>query len=935
MTAGGGLEVETEVLSPALESVEHARHFVRSVIADTPMSSKVDDILLVVSELATNAVLHTSAPFTVRVVHDPARSALRVEILDAAANRLPEMAPPSDEFLAATELLDEGHEIADAERLLLAESMTGRGLRLVDALSDAWGTNLLGDGRKVVWACFGDLALPTPAATAAAKREPVLGLRPVRLIGLPVRLVHENERNIEDLVRELRTQPSPALEPFADITRGGLAPAERLRVAARAETKVAIAEGRRVITVEAAVPADAPARLAELLGALEQLAERSRSGELLSLAPSAELTAFRKWIAGELARQLTGAAPVPCPFPVLRADDPAIVEAARRADRIPAPEVADLAVARLACLAGAATELARADSLADVSRVALTAATFELGAATTSLSLLAEDGQTVQLVEAIGYPQDVLDRWTDYFVGDDVPASEAVRTGEGVWLRDRGELLARYPVFRRTPIVNSASTAVLPLAIDADRRVGAIALGFSDAQAFPPVDRAFLSALAASTSQAIARIRLAEAERASRERLAFLASASEALNRSLELAAVGSALARAAVPRLADWCSIHVVEDGRVVLVGVAHAEPQAEALAREVLERWPAQLDRPGAITEALTAGAPLRFQLAPETLLAAIARDQQHLTLLRELGLGSGMVLPIQATGRVLGVITLCNALGRLVSDDEFDLAQDLAQRAGAAFENALLFAARESAAAMLQASLLPAALPGSDRVAFVGRYRPASQGLEVGGDFYDVVQRRDGTFVAFVGDVRGHGVEAAAVASIARHTVRALAEQVDEPVGLLDRVNTMLLRDVDPGSIEPRLCSIAACYVEAGEAGRAVGVRLSSGGHPQPFVRRSSGAVEQVELRGDLLGLGPDPELGEAAVELSPGDMLVLFTDGVSERHADGRFFDDAGVERSLQGAPPDPAGVADRLLDDALAFVDRAPHDDMAVLVIAAG
>ncbi|HEX4979017.1 MAG TPA: SpoIIE family protein phosphatase, partial [Acidimicrobiales bacterium] len=61
----------------------------------------------------------------------------------------------------------------------------------------------------------------------------------------------------------------------------------------------------------------------------------------------------------------------------------------------------------------------------------------------------------------------------------------------------------------------------------------------------------------------------------------------------------------------------------------------------------------------------------------------------------------------------------------------------------------------------------------------------------------------------------------------------------------------------------------------------------------------------------------------------------TDGVSERHADGRFFDDAGVERSLQGAPPDPAGVADRLLDDALAFVDRAPHDDMAVLVIAAG
>lgn len=174
---------------------------------------------------------------------------------------------------------------------------------------------------------------------------------------------------------------------------------------------------------------------------------------------------------------------------------------------------------------------------------------------------------------------------------------------------------------------------------------------------------------------------------ASERRLRFLAEASEILSRSLEHETTLATVARLAVPALGDWCTIDVLEEnGTLRRVALSHPDPDKERYARELERRYPAD---PSSPTSPLRTGESVLMSEIPDELLVTVASDEEHLALLRGLGLRSAIAVPLQARGRVLGVLTLISAESAQRYDrDDLSLLEDLARRAALAVDNARLF-------------------------------------------------------------------------------------------------------------------------------------------------------------------------------------------------------------------------------------------------------
>ena len=600
--------------------------------------------------------------------------------------------------------------------------------------------------------------------------------------------------------------------------------------------------------------------------------------------------------------------------------------AVERATRAEAETVA----MRLRGLQAVTTSLIRAVDARSVAEAVLHEGVPAVGGVTGSICLLADDGKTVEIVLEVGYEDDVKERWATFPLDADVPASEAIRTGEMVLLNGPDDRDDRYPVFRGTPMRRAAAHAVVPLIDEDGTAFAAMAVGFPEPRDFNDAERRILSALAAQAATALRRAALYEeaeasatAEREARlaaeraqERLAFLAEASSELASSvLDLETTLARAVDLAVPRLADGCAIHLVDErGEAHAVAVSHRD-QGEAQALGA----PAHTgDRAG---------------------VGAVSR-----TGIPEVG-PYRACLPLRSQSRILGTLSLVAEGERRIDGADLQLAEQLAVRAGVAIENARLFAERSHVARSLQASLLPPGLPAVPGLELGARYAPAGEGVEVGGDFYDAFAIEDGCWLLVVGDVRGKGVDAAAVTGLARHTIRSIALYEPQPSAILGHLNRVLLAAEDdrvaalqscedpPWALtEPRFCTVALAIVRPGQGGADLVV--CSGGHPLPLVARAGGAVEAVGRPGSLLGASPVIELHDVAVHLDPGEALVCFTDGIVERHQGRLFFDEAGVATALRAAvaaDSDAATIAARIEQDARTLFADRPHDDMAVLV----
>ena len=206
--------------------------------------------------------------------------------------------------------------------------------------------------------------------------------------------------------------------------------------------------------------------------------------------------------------------------------------------------------------------------------------------------------------------------------------------------------------------------------------------------------------------------------------------------------------------------------------------------------------------------------------------------------------------------------------------------------AIANARLYQRERTIARTLQRSLRPGALPDVPGLSASVRFNAAGEGVELGGDFYDLYRARDGGWAALIGDIQGKGPEAAAVTALARHTLRAASAYEHRPSGVLTNLHRALREQVSDG----RFCTVAYAYMQVVPG--HVRLELACGGHPLPLVVHSDGRVEEVGRLGTLLGSDADPLLADVGVELE------------TERRPRPLH------RRGHRGPPPAPRGVRHR-------------------------
>ncbi|SEP73944.1 Serine phosphatase RsbU, regulator of sigma subunit [Streptomyces sp. yr375] len=292
---------------------------------------------------------------------------------------------------------------------------------------------------------------------------------------------------------------------------------------------------------------------------------------------------------------------------------------------------------------------------------------------------------------------------------------------------------------------------------------------------------------------------------------------------------------------------------------------------------------------------------------------------------GFAAWAFLPLIASGRPVGACVLAYSAPHRFSTHERAVLTSLAGLIAQALDRALLYDVKHQLAHGLQAALLPPSLPSLPGIEATARYLPATRGMEIGGDFYDLVPSPP-LAAAVIGDVQGHNVTAAGLMGQIRTAVRAYTTVGQEPAEVMRSTNRLL---IDLGSE-----LFASClYLRLDPVhGRAV---MARAGHPPPLLRRADGRVRVLDLAGGpLLGIDASATYPTTEVELTPGCVLALYTDGLIE--TPGVDIEDAIADlgRRLGEAGDRPLEeLADELVGHYATAEERI--DDVALLLLRAG
>jgi serine phosphatase RsbU (regulator of sigma subunit) len=379
---------------------------------------------------------------------------------------------------------------------------------------------------------------------------------------------------------------------------------------------------------------------------------------------------------------------------------------------------------------------------------------------------------------------------------------------------------------------------------------------------------------------------LAERERVDRERLEFLVAVNDALADAPGEKDVIDAFLQAAVPRLGDWCLVYLVDgpgDLRPRVVS-HHVDPDMVSWLDSLRERYPYDPEAPNGIGYVIRTGLPefhpeITDDVIDDLLVRAghegdVAAELR--VVLSRLHLRSAMVVPLIKRGRILGGITFAIASDRrLYTTDDLDLARIVAGRVAASVENRRLSDRQRAIARTLQRSLLPSHLPEIDGLDVAVRYWAAGEGIEVGGDFYDVFEISPGRWAAVIGDVCGKGAEAAALTGLARHSIRQAAWHGDDAPTVFAWLNrAVAAANTTPPSF------LTAVFILLSPGSHGVDAQVTVAGHPLPVLVPMDGPARTVGTPGQLLGLLDDVTTTPATAHLAAGDTLVLYTDGIGD-------------------------------------------------------
>jgi serine phosphatase RsbU (regulator of sigma subunit)/anti-sigma regulatory factor (Ser/Thr protein kinase) len=462
------------------------------------------------------------------------------------------------------------------------------------------------------------------------------------------------------------------------------------------------------------------------------------------------------------------------------------------------------------------------------------------------------------------------------------------------------------------------------------RLIGMIVVGTHRPGGYGNDDAGRLQQAADNIALVVESARLTELERVRRGALSFIAEASDLLAGSLDADRTLALAAQLVVPRLADWCAVHMLDDaGRTRLRHVWHADEDRHDMLVELVEAAGAPACLPGAPWPALGETAARLGADEPSADDAVGPRAPQ--STYAGLAAGDLLVLPLTARGRARGTLSLGTAPGGRFRREITELADDLTRRVALALDNALLYADRTRSSELLQRSLLPPAVPIVPGVDVHVVYQASGDGNEVGGDFYDLFEIRDGLWGFAIGDVCGTGPEAASVTGLARHSLRLLAREGLSMPAVLERLNRAIL---DEGE-RSRFLTLLYGELEPRPDG-SLGLAMVCAGHPLPLVLRRDGSVRASANPQPLLGVLPKLDLYVEEHELAADEILLAFTDGASERREGTRMLGDDGLAAILASCNGlTAAAVATRVERAVEAFSSKPRNDDMAILVIRAG
>ncbi|MFP5348091.1 MAG: GAF domain-containing protein [Actinomycetes bacterium] len=561
----------------------------------------------------------------------------------------------------------------------------------------------------------------------------------------------------------------------------------------------------------------------------------------------------------------------------------------------------------------------------EVSDIIVTSLADALGAVITTLAMV--DGDQLRLRRVRGARPEVHRMWETFPLDANLPASEAARTGEVVVVPDVRDLPHRYPLLAAEG-GRRGSLACLPLAVG-NRILGVVSLSFPEgASITDPGELRFLQTLAHTCAQALARASATTDAREANERLALLAEASAELAGARGYRETLSSIARLVVPRLADWCSITLLEDGVHTPVARAHANPERLAKAQHLLDRFPPDPRSPVGTANVVRTGRSELYPKVTEEMLQAGGIHSERLRLAVDLGISSVLIVPLTGRTGTLGAIQLVYAeSGRHFRESDRTLLEDLGRRAAVAVENAQAFETQKAqlasisrVAAVAQHAILAPVPSRCGPVRLAGTYVSATRDASIGGDYYEVVTRGD-VVRLLIGDVRGKGLDAVRLATVLLGLFRAAAHDYPD---IRDVARQMEAR------VQPYLADedfVTALLVDVTADGTCTFV---SCGHPAPLLGRD-GALEELSCSPTVpLGLGVVPE--KCSFSLRPHDRLLLFTDGLIETRNSrtGEFLELEEVAQPLTHG--ELGGVLGTILQGVQDGAQQRLSDDLAMLVV---
>jgi PAS domain S-box-containing protein len=352
----------------------------------------------------------------------------------------------------------------------------------------------------------------------------------------------------------------------------------------------------------------------------------------------------------------------------------------------------------------------------------------------------------------------------------------------------------------------------------------------------------------------------------------FLIAASRLLDTSLDVEQTARTIVATAVPELAEICVIDFLrEDGTYGDSVVAGADPAAAARLEEIRRQSPLEAGGEHPVAQVMREDRPMIWRdLKAPDVVDQVAQSEEHRRLMDDAGYNSAAVVPLIARGRKLGAVSFLHA-SRDLRYDPGDLAflTELGDRAAMALDNARLYSERTRISESLQRGLRPPRPPRVPGLAIEVVFEAAGEGIEIGGDLYDVLETDDGCWV-LIGDVAGKGTDAAAVSVALRHAVRGLTREIDEPEEVLVRVNELLLGGTSLNDFATAM--LMRMRRRDASGWHAV---VASAGHP-PAVH-VGGEKPRLLGGGSVLGAWEDAAVHSHEVELGPGEALVLCTDG----------------------------------------------------------